>query len=50
MYYDYDNYLCEDYLRKFKINFIRIKPYLRLMLSMTEEEISVLSLWNTVKY
>lgn len=35
---DYDNYLCEDYLAKFRINSIQIKPYLRLMSSITEEE------------
>ena len=36
---NYDNYLCEDYLGKFRNNFIRIKPYLRPMSSMTEEEL-----------
>ena len=35
---DYDNYLCEDYLGKFRNNFIRIKPYLRSLSSMTEED------------
>lgn len=35
---DYDNYLCEDDLAKFRINSIQIKPYLRPMSSMTEEE------------
>lgn len=35
---NYDNYLYEDYLSKFRINFIRIKPYLRTMSSMTDEE------------
>lgn len=35
---DYDNYLCEDDLAKFRINSIQIKPYLHPMSSMTEEE------------
>jgi hypothetical protein len=34
----YDNYLCEDYLAKFRVNSIIIMPYLRPMSSMTEEE------------
>jgi hypothetical protein len=35
---DYDNYLCEDYLAKIRVNQITAKPYLRPMPSMTEEE------------
>lgn len=35
---DYDNYLCEDYLAKFRVDSIVLKPYLRPMSSMTEEE------------
>lgn len=34
----YDNYLCEDYLAKFRVNSIIIMPYLRPMSSITEEE------------
>lgn len=35
---DYDNHLCEYYLAKFRTNDILIKPYLRPMSDMTEEE------------
>lgn len=35
---DYDNFLCEDYLAKFRINFITLKPYLRPLSSITEDE------------
>ena len=48
---DYDNYLCEDYLGKFRTNSIRIKPYLRPMSSMTIEEIKHyrdLCVWDEV--
>lgn len=34
----YDNYLCEDYLAKFRINSIQIRPYLRPISSMTKKE------------
>lgn len=40
----YDNYLCEDYLAKFRVNSIIIEPYLRPIDSMTEEERQELSL------
>ena len=35
---DYDNYLCEDYLDKFRNNSIQIKPYLRSTSSMSDQE------------
>lgn len=35
---DYDNYLYEETLAKFKLHDITLKPYLRPMSSMTEEE------------
>ena len=35
---DYDNYLYADYLDKMMSYSIRIKPFLRPMSSMTEEE------------
>lgn len=36
---DYDNYLCEDTLAKMRANQITLKPYLRPLSSMTEEEL-----------
>jgi len=46
---DYDNYLCEDYLGKFRNNFIRIKPYLRPLSSMTEEEVKEIAILHGIK-
>ena len=46
---DYDNYLCEDYLGKFRNNFIRIKPHLRPLSSMTEEEAKEIAILHGIK-
>ena len=35
---DYDNYLYPDYIEKMMSDSIRLKPYLRPMSSMTDEE------------
>ena len=39
---DYDNYLYPDYLEKMMSSSITLKPYLRPMRSMTDEEFGFL--------